>query len=69
MNLKDKINMRMDELEHMMDSNHHLKDAEAVSNHISSISKFWSILSEEDKDYIEGARYSIEKGTVWNENS
>jgi hypothetical protein len=69
MNLKDKINTRMDELEHMMDSNHHLKDAEAVSNHISSISKFWSILSEEDKDYIEGAKFAIEEKKVWNENS
>jgi len=69
MNLKDKINIRMDELEHMMDSNMHLTEAEKVSDHISSISKFWSVLSEEDKDYIHGARYAIEKGTVWNENS
>jgi len=69
MNLKDKINIRMDELEHMMDSNHHLKDAEAVSNHISSISKFWSVLSEEDRDYIHGARYAIENKVTWNENT
>lgn len=59
----------MDELEHMMDSNYHLTDANKVSDHISSVSKFWSVLSEEDKDYIEAARYAIEKGTVWNENS
>ena len=59
----------MDELEHMMDSNLHLDDPDKVTNHISSISKFWSVLSEEDRDYIEGARYALEEKAVWNENS
>ena len=69
MSIKNKIKLRMDELEHMMDSNHHLTKADEVSDHISSISKFWSVLSEEDKDYIEGARYALEEKRVWNENS
>lgn len=59
----------MDELEHMMDSNHHLKNPDEVSEHILSISKFWSVMSEEDKDYIEGAKFAIEEKKVWNENS
>jgi len=69
MNIKNKIKLRMDELEHMMDSNFHLNKPDEVSSHISSISKFWSVLSEEDKDYIEGAKYALEEKEVWNENS
>jgi hypothetical protein len=53
----------------MMDSNFHLNKPDEVSSHISSISKFWSVLSEEDRDYIEGAKYALEEKAVWNENS
>ena len=65
MNLKIKIANRMDRLQEMMETNLHLTCPEDVEMHIESISKFWSALSEEDQDYIEGARYAIENKMEW----
>jgi hypothetical protein len=63
--LKEKIKLRMDVLQKMMEGNLHLTDPEVVENQISNVTKFWSVLSEEDKDYIEGARYALEEEMEW----
>jgi len=49
-----------------MENNYHLKRPEVVKEHIESISKFWSVLSEEDRDYIQGCQYAIEEKLKWN---
>lgn len=36
-----------------------------AENLIPEISKFWSILSEEDRDFIHGCRYAIEMKIEW----
>jgi len=36
-----------------------------VEEHIQTITKFWSVLNDEDKDYIHGARYAIEEKMEW----
>ena len=64
--LYDKIDDRMDQLQDMMESQEHIKNPYKVLNHIASVSKFWSVLSEEDKDYIESARYATEGNMEWN---
>ena len=66
MSIRDKINQRMDVLQAMMEDNVHLDSPEIVEQHIQTVSKFWSVLSEEDKDYIHGARYAIEEKVEWN---
>lgn len=66
MNVKDKIKERMDQLQEWMESNHHLKHPDQVEMLIHSITKFWSALSEEDRDYIQGARFAIESKMDWN---
>jgi len=63
--LKDKINKRMDVLQSMMESNFHLKDPKAVNLQIDSVSKFWSVLSDEDKDYIHCSRDALTEQTEW----
>ena len=55
----------MDVLQKMMESNIHLDDAERVTRQIETISKFWSVLSEEDRDYIQGCQYAIEEKYEW----
>ena len=50
----------------MLESNQHLTDPQAVYNHTLLISKFWSALSEEDREYVEFARYAIEEKVAWN---
>lgn len=66
MTVKDKINERMDKLQAWMESNYHLEHPQEVEEHIQSVSKFWSALSEEDRDYIQGARFAIESKMEWN---
>jgi len=64
-NLRDKINERMDILQNWMEQDYHMKRPEVVYEHTLTISKFWSVLSEEDKDYIQCAQDAIEtKSTI-----
>ena len=63
--LKEKINDRMNALQHWMESNYHLKNPDEVYELTTQISKFWSILSEEDKDYIQVAQTAIEEQLIW----
>ena len=67
--VRDKINERMDTLQSWMESNYHLESPETVAAHILSVSKFWSALSEEDRDYIHACRYAIEEELPWNVDS
>lgn len=66
MRLKQKINHRMDKLQEIMESNQHLEDKEAAYDLTLEVSKFWSILGEEDKDYIQMCQMAIEEEKEWN---
>ena len=61
-----RINIKMNVLQHWMETNYHLVDQKRVLEHTLSISKFWSVLSEEDKDYVQVAQDAIEEGREWN---
>ena len=65
MGLREKINIRMDTLQEMMESNHHINNPEEVLDLISHITPFWNILCEEDRDYIHGAKYAVEEKHIW----
>jgi hypothetical protein len=65
MGVRDKIKVRMDELQEMMESNKHLEKQFEVDDKISSVTKFWSVLSEEDKDYIHACRHALEYQMKW----
>ena len=65
MNLKEKIQVRLDQIEMLMYKDYHLKNPDEVYNQTLNVSKFWSILSEEDRDYIQGCQSSIEEGWEW----
>ena len=65
MGVRDKIKARMDQLQEMMESNKHLEKQFEVDDHISSITKFWSVLSDEDKDYIHACRHALEYQSRW----
>lgn len=65
MNLKEKIQARLDQLEMLMYENYHLKNPDEVYNQTLQISKFWSILSEEDRDFVQAVQDSITEGWEW----
>lgn len=55
----------MDILQEWMESNYHLKRPDVVAEHTLQLSKFWSVLSEEDRDYIQCAQSAIEDKKEW----
>jgi hypothetical protein len=63
--LKNKINTRLDELEKMLLEQKHISDPHSVAQQIESISKFWSILNEEDRDYVQCAQFALEVKSEW----
>jgi hypothetical protein len=63
--LREKINNKMDHLQTLMEGQAHIDRPEYVKDVISWVSKFWSVLSEEDKDYIHGAQYALEEKMEW----
>jgi hypothetical protein len=65
MNVREKIKVRMDKLQFFMESNAHLKNPDQVEEHIKTVAKFWPALSDEDRDYIHGARFAIEGKMHW----
>lgn len=65
MSVKEKIEQRLTELQTILENGHHLEDPDKTNDLIDSISKFWSVLKEEDKEYIQSARYAIEQRLEW----
>jgi hypothetical protein len=68
MSIKEKIKVRLDELEFALASGHHLKSAEGVVvvlDLISSIAKFASILSDEERDFINAAKMAVADKMEW----
>jgi hypothetical protein len=62
----NKIKDRMDHLQQLMEGNNHLARPEYVLDVIESVSKFWSVLNEEDKDYIQCATDAVRNNKEWN---
>lgn len=63
--IKEKIKTRMDHLQQLMEGQAHIHRPEYVLDVIDSITKFWSVLDGDDKEYIECARYALEKKHEW----
>ena len=66
-NIRKKINERLIQLEEMMKAQQHLENPVKVVEHIGSITKFWSALAEQDREYIDGCRFAIESGLTWDQ--
>jgi len=64
-NMRDKLNQRMDALQELMESNTHLDKPEQVIDCLSKIKFAWSTLSESDREYIECVEYAIETQSSW----
>ena len=65
MTITVKIKERMDKLQKWMESNYHIDHPNEVYELTTSVSKFWSVLSEEDRDYVQMAQHAIEEKELW----
>ena len=66
MNLREKLDKRMDQIQSWMESNYHLDHPQEVIDLIDKVTFAWEVLSEEDRDYIHGCQYTIEEKMEWN---
>ncbi len=68
MNVRVKIQTRLDILEAQLTAGEHLCSVEgivAVLTTIASVSKFWRVLSDEERDFVNAARLAIEDQMAW----
>ena len=65
MTISVNIKERMDQLQKWMESNHHIDNPDQVYELTMNVSKFWSALTEEDRDYVQAAQHAIEDKIVW----
>lgn len=67
MNIRGKIRNRLDSLEILLIEAKHLDPAGKLEVEvlIESISKFWSVLSDADRDFVGAARHAIAQNLPW----
>jgi hypothetical protein len=66
--IRKKIETRLDNLEIALKAGKHLKNGDEILDVvklIESISKFWSILVDGQRDFINASRYAIEEQKEW----
>ena len=59
--IREKINARLDELEALMKARNYAGAAELLP----SITKFASVLTEEQRDFLGAAKFSIKENLDW----
>jgi len=69
MNLRNKLKLRMDELQRCMENNEHLTEPQKVEDVIDSVNYAYHVLSEEDRDYIQASQYALEEKLEWGDPS
>jgi hypothetical protein len=65
MNLREKIELRMQILEEMMKRNMHIQDPTTVDVLLDRLTYCWGVLSEEDRDFIQGCQHALEEKVEW----
>ncbi len=68
MNIREKIDARLCTLENDLKVGKHLEEGQPfveTVDRIEAVAKFWSVLSEEDRDFLHGARIAVEERRPW----
>ena len=68
MALRDKISSRLDQLEAALTRQEHLTSPSQVADLIGSLTKFISVMSDEDTDFVQVATDVLENQRRWNLN-
>lgn len=68
MTVREKIQRRLDDLEAKLKAGEHLDSVQgliAVLIAIDSVSKFWRVLTDEERDFLHAARLAVEEEREW----
>ena len=63
--IRQKIEQRMDDLENSLKMQTHLKEPTAIEDLIESISKFYSMLTEDQREFVQCARWVVQEQQPW----
>ena len=63
--IRQRIEARLNLLESMLTSQRHISDPDAAYQTIDSVSKFYSVLTEEQREFVHAARWAIEEQKEW----
>lgn len=65
MKMRQKLKLRMDELQRCMENNEHLTKPDYVEEVIDTVNFAFHVLSEEDREYIQMAQMALEEKMEW----
>ncbi len=65
MNVRERIQTRLDELASLLEWQAHIHAPELVTEKIESVAKFWTILSEEEREFIAALRIAKNDQIQW----
>lgn len=65
MSIAEKVERKMQALEHLMNTQMHLELPSAVAESIESLSTYWEHMSDEDKDYVDCASDALKEKRKW----
>jgi len=63
--IRQRIEARLNLLESMLTSQRHIPNPDDVLETIATVSKFYSVLTEEQRDFINAARWAIDEQKEW----
>ena len=62
MNIRERIQVRLDQLAKLLETQSHIHAPELVTKKLESVAKFWSVLSETEREYIASVRFALKEG-------
>lgn len=65
MKMRQKLKLRMDELQRCMENNEHLTKPDYVEEVLDTVNFAFHVLSEEDREYIQMAQVALEDQLKW----
>ena len=63
--IRQRIEDRLNLVEQMLISRKHISDPSEVLDALASVSKFYSVLSEEQREFVQAARWATDSRNVW----
>ena len=65
MTIRERIQTRLDEISKLLETQSHIHAPELVTEKLESVAKFWSALSEEEREYVSSVRFALKEGLEW----
>jgi hypothetical protein len=65
MKIEEKIKAKLDQLERSLNAQEHLTNPADFEQQLASFSIYFHLMKDEDRDYLQYARYAFEEQIEW----